>query len=482
MYNKNFSKRLLQLRTQHNMTQKQLADYLNISDRAVSKWENDISVPSFDNLISLSKIFCVSIESLFTSENEFSNNSEPEKKSGMESLKELYRIGCGPSSSHTIGPERICKYFLKKHPDADSFEITLYGSLAKTGKGHGTDRIIKKTIAPKPVKITFDYSDEKLPHPNTLDITVLKDNTVIDQQRACSIGGGKFEIVGSKDIDAPRVYPLSTFKDIAEYCSKNGLRLYEYVEMCEGADIRDYIRTVWANMKNSIQCGLKADGILPGTLQVSRKAKTLLSSEHMDETAETRENRLISAYAFAVSEQNASGETIVTAPTSGSAGVLPSVLFYEQQRRKYSDDEIINAIMTAGIIGNLIKTNASISGAECGCQAEIGTACAMASAALGELFNLSIDKIEYAAEISIEHHLGLTCDPICGYVQIPCIERNAVAAMRAINSINIANFLSGTRKISFDKVVSVMKKTGLDISKRYKETSEGGLAEITLSN
>ena len=482
MNKNNFPEKLLFLRTKNKMTQKQLAKYLNVSDRAISKWESGISNPAIDNLISLSKLFNTSIDSLFISDKKVKRNTEIVNKTGMESLKELYRIGHGPSSSHTIGPERICKHFLNEYPQADAFEIVLYGSLAKTGKGHGTDKVIEKTLYPKAVKITYNYSEDNLPHPNTLDITVLKDGKVLEKQCVCSIGGGKFEICGSKETEKYKVYSFSTLKEISEYCLKNNLRLYQYAEICEGEEIREYIRQIWDIMKNSIQSGLTAAGVLPGTLQVSKKAKKLLNSEHIDETPETKENRLISAYAFAVSEQNASGETIVTAPTCGSAGVLPAVLFYEQQKKGFSDEQIINSILTAGIIGNLIKTNASISGAECGCQAEIGSACAMASAALGELFGLSMDKIEYAAEIAIEHHLGLTCDPICGYVQIPCIERNAVAAMRAINAINIASFLSGTRKISFDNVVSVMKKTGLDISKRYKETSEAGLAEIIINN
>ncbi len=233
-------------------------------------------------------------------------------------------------------------------------------------------------------------------------------------------------------------------------------------------------------MKISIKTGLNSEGILSGGLEVQKKAKTLFNSQHIDETAETRQNRMVCAYAFAVSEQNADGETIVTAPTCGAAGVLPAVLYYHQQKNGFSDLEICNALITAGIIGNLIKTNASISGAECGCQAEIGSACAMASAALAELFGLTIDKIEYAAEIAIEHHLGLTCDPICGLVQIPCIERNAVAAMRAINAVNLSSFLWNTRKISLDRVIQTMKETGLDLHSHYKETSEGGLAKIKL--
>jgi L-serine dehydratase len=251
--------------------------------------------------------------------------------------------------------------------------------------------------------------------------------------------------------------------------------------MVEGPSIWLYLEDVWTQMKKSIREGIYADGILPGGLNVHKRAKHLYHQQHIDESAETRENREVCAYAFAVSEQNADGKTIVTAPTCGSAGVMPAVLYYQQLKRGCSDIEILRALATGGLIGNLIKTNASISGSECGCQAEIGSACAMAAAALGELFKLNLDKIEYAAEIAIEHHLGLTCDPICGLVQIPCIERNAVAAMRAINSVSLASFLSDTRKISLDEAIKVMKQTGLDISKRYKETSDGGLATLEVN-
>jgi L-serine dehydratase len=231
-------------------------------------------------------------------------------------------------------------------------------------------------------------------------------------------------------------------------------------------------------MKSAIAAGVKAKGVLPGGLGVERKANVLYRKHHIDESAETRENRLVCAYAFAVSEENAGGGTIVTAPTCGACGVLPAVLKYMQERRKFTDDEIIRALATAGVIGNLIKTNASISGAECGCQAEIGSACCMAAAALGELYGMELFQIEYAAEIAMEHHLGLTCDPIGGLVQIPCIERNADAAMRAINAVSLANFLSDSRKISFDLVVRTMYETGKDMSRRYRETSEGGLANL----
>lgn len=398
----------------------------------------------------------------------------------MESLKELYKIGRGPSSSHTMGPEKACKIFQKHNPEADRFEAILYGSLSKTGVGHGTDKVIKVTFEPTPCDVIFNNDEIELPHPNTMDLIAYKDGIEIKKIRVLSVGGGKVEIVGYKNVDPPKIYDLSTFSEIAEHCKKNHMRLWQYVEEVEGIEIRDYLLKIWNQMKLSIHIGLETEGVLPGGLNVKRKAKKLYSHQHIDESAQTKENRVVSAYAFAVSEQNADGEVIVTAPTCGSAGVMPSVLYYQQMKRGYTDLEIIRALETGGIIGNLIKTNASISGSECGCQAEIGTACAMASAALGELFGLETDKIEYAAEIAIEHHLGLTCDPICGLVQIPCIERNAVAAMRAINAVSLASFLSDTRKISVDEVIEVMRMTGKDIPGRYRETAEGGLATLSI--
>ncbi len=398
----------------------------------------------------------------------------------MESLKELYKIGRGPSSSHTMGPEKACRIFKKHTPNADRFEAILYGSLSKTGVGHGTDRVIKITLDPIPCDVVFNDEEIELPHPNTMDLIAFKNGEVINRIRVLSVGGGKIEIIGHKNVDPPKIYDLNSFHEISEHCKQNHMKLWQYVEEVEGIEIRDYLMKIWNQMKSSIHIGLSTEGVLPGGLEVKRKAKRLYSHQHIDESAQTKENREVSAYAFAVSEQNADGEVIVTAPTCGSAGVMPAVLYYQQMKRGYSDLEIVRALETGGIIGNLIKTNASISGSECGCQAEIGTACAMASAALGELFSLEIDKIEYAAEIAIEHHLGLTCDPICGLVQIPCIERNAVAAMRAINAVSLASFLSDTRKISVDEVIEVMRMTGKDIPGRYRETAEGGLATLKI--
>ena len=397
---------------------------------------------------------------------------------GMESVDQLYRIGRGPSSSHTIGPERACILIKERYPEADRFVVELYGSLAKTGKGHGTDVVINKTFLPVKSEVIYKLDAENIPHPNTMDISAFKDDCLLGKVRVMSIGGGRIHFEGEEEAKAPSVYSLNKFHDIADYCNSKMIRLWQFVEENEGPEVWDYLQTVWETMKDSIRRGLNDDGVLPGGLDVHKKAKSLYNNQHVDESQQTKENRLVCSYAFAVSEQNASGETIVTAPTCGAAGVLPAVLFYNQMKNGYTDRQILRALATAGLIGNIIKTNASISGAECGCQAEIGSACAMAAAGLAELFELHIEKIEYAAEIAIEHHLGLTCDPICGLVQIPCIERNAVAAMRAINAVNLASFLWDTRKISFDRVVQTMKETGHDLKSSYRETSEAGLAKI----
>jgi L-serine dehydratase len=294
-----------------------------------------------------------------------------------------------------------------------------------------------------------------------------------------SIGGGEIKIVGEDDEgESADVYEKNSFTEIAKECKERNIRLSDYVLEHEDGDFPAFLLEVWHTMRNAIREGLTRTGVLPGGLGVKRKAQRLHNQRHIDESPQTRENRLVCSYAFAVSEQNADCGTIVTAPTCGSCGVLPAVLCYMQEKNGFSDKDIIRALSVAGIVGQLVATNASVSGAECGCQAEVGTACSMAAAALAELFEMGIDQIEYAAEISLEHHLGLTCDPVCGLVQIPCIERNAVAAMRAINSLSLANFLSDSRKISFDLVVETMYQTGIDLSHIYRETGEGGLAKL----
>ena len=393
----------------------------------------------------------------------------------MRSLKELYRIGKGPSSSHTIGPERACMLFLAENPHADAFIVRLYGSLAKTGEGHGTGRIIESVL--KNVTIECDEQTD-CPHPNTMDFIAYMGGSKVAEMRVYSVGGGAINIEGRTSEEGKDVYPLRTMSEIRAYCEKKGIRLCDYVFECEGVELREYLLDVWKAMQAAVARGVQQTGILPGGLEVERRAKILYDGIVENEGAEIRENRLVCAYAFAVSEENAAGGTIVTAPTCGACGVLPAVLKYSHEKSGYSDEQIVNALATAGLVGNLIKTNASISGAECGCQAEIGSACCMATAALAELRGLSLGQIEYAAEVAMEHHLGLTCDPICGLVQIPCIERNAVAAMRAINAASLAYFLSDSRKISFDLVVKTMYETGKDLNKSYRETAEGGLAKL----
>ncbi len=397
----------------------------------------------------------------------------------MRSIREIYKIGKGPSSSHTMGPERAAHIFKNEHPEAEGFQVILYGSLSKTGVGHGTDRVLREVLSPLPTEIVF--SKESLPscHPNTLDFIAIKNSEEYDRLRVESIGGGDILIPGREDIQGEEVYPENSFAEIADFCKWRYINtLSQYVEMNEGPEIWDFLRGVWAAMKQSIADGLAATGTLPGGLGVQRKAKFLYEQELETEVPQVRECRIICAYAYAVTEQNADNGTIVTAPTCGACGVLPAVLKYVQETRGLSDEQIIRGLATAGIIGNLTKHNASISGAECGCQAEVGTACSMAAAALAELYGLNLDQVEYAAEMAMEHHLGLTCDPICGLVQIPCIERNAVAAMRAMNACNLSYFLCGTRNISYDMVCKAMKETGLNLSHQYKETSEGGLARI----
>ncbi len=469
--------KIKELRKKNKMSQKELGKHLGITDRAVSKWESGLSKPSGQNLIFLSKLFNAPVEYFFSRDKEIKCESI---SSGMESITELYKIGRGPSSSHTIGPEKACVIFKNRNTKADRFLAILYGSLAKTGKGHGTDTVIKKTFLPYDSSVEFNYIESDILHPNTMELISFKGETQLEKVRVFSVGGGS--IVFEDDTFTPpkKIYKYNSFSEIAKYCESKYIRLWNYAMENENEDFMQYMQNIWEAMKASIKRGIEDSGTLPGGLEVQKKAKSLFNSQHIDETAETRENRMVCAYVFAVGEQNASGETIVTAPTCGAAGIVPSVLYYQQQKNNFSDEKIVRALITAGIIGNLIKTKASISGAECGCQAEVGSACAMAAAALAELFELSIEKIEYAAEIAIEHHLGLTCDPICGLVQIPCIERNAVAAMRAINAVNLANFLWNTRKISLDRVIQTMKETGRDMHTAYKETSEGGLAKIDI--
>lgn len=398
----------------------------------------------------------------------------------MQSIRDIYKIGKGPSSSHTMGPAKAAAIFRRDTPEADAYQVFLYGSLAKTGKGHGTDRAVMETLAPVPTEVIFSQEEpEEFKHPNTLDFAALKGGEEFARQRFYSIGGGDLMIEGQPEPKkAEETYPENSFAEIKEFCEFRYVSLVDYVEMNEGREIWDYLREIWAVMQKSVQEGLSVTGELPGGLHIARKAKSIYDHILINKHPEVVECQLVCSYAYAVSEQNADNGTVVTAPTCGSCGVLPAVLYYLKDKRGLTDEDIIHALGVAGLFGELAKRNASVSGAECGCQAEIGVACSMSAAALGYLFGYSIKMIEYAAEVALEHHLGLTCDPICGLVQIPCIERNAVAAMRALNSANLAYFLSDTRRISYDMVLRTMYETGIHMNRSYRETAEGGLARI----
>jgi L-serine dehydratase len=377
-----------------------------------------------------------------------------------------------------MGPNNAARIFGERHPDAARFEVTLYGSLAATGKGHMTDVAILEALEPiGPVKIIWEASRVLDYHPNGMLFKAFgADDTLQEEWTVFSIGGGALSEGPGKEMSkSGEVYDLNTLTDIIEWCDANGRSIWEYVEICEGHEIWDYLQEIWEAMKASVTRGLNNEGRLPGPLNLSRKA----SKYHVKALGyqpNLRSRGLVFAYALAVSEENASGGTIVTAPTCGSSGVIPGVLYHLSNGHAFSDTKILRALATAGIIGNVVKQNASISGAEVGCQGEVGVACAMASAAACQLFGGSPYQVEYAAEMGLEHHLGMTCDPVCGLVQIPCIERNAFAATRALDSNIFSTFSDGRHRISFDHVVEVMKRTGKDLPSLYKETSAGGLA------
>lgn len=398
----------------------------------------------------------------------------------MKSIKEIYRIGTGPSSSHTMGPRKAAEIFLQRNPEAAQFKVILYGSLAATGKGHMTNIAITETLQPiAPVEIIWKPKIFLPFHPNGMTfISLDKEDKETDKWTVFSIGGGALaeENDGKNSINTPDVYSMNHMTEILQWCERTGKSYWEYVKECEESDIWDYLAEVWKAMKESIQRGLDNEGVLPGPLNLRRKASTYyIRASGYKSSLQSR--GLVFAYALAVSEENASGGVIVTAPTCGSCGVVPAVLYHLQKSREFSDIRILRALATAGLIGNIVKHNASISGAEAGCQAEVGTACSMASAAANQLFGGSPSQIEYAAEMGLEHHLGMTCDPVCGLVQIPCIERNAYAAARALDANLYSSFTDGMHRVSFDKVVAVMKETGNDLPSLYKETSEGGLAK-----
>ena len=395
----------------------------------------------------------------------------------MYSLKELYRIGHGPSSSHTMGPRNAATQFLARNVESPRFEVTLYGSLAATGKCHMTDQAILEVLGNERTTIIWEPKEFLPFHPNGMKFCAL-DTTgkCTDKWTVYSVGGGALAEEGQAPVEHKQVYEMNTATDILSWCISTGKSYWEYVEECEGPEIWDYLREVWYTMKNAVQHGLEQEGVLPGPLALRRKAANYyVKAEGYQQSMRTR--GFLFAYALAVSEENAAGGKIVTAPTCGSCGVLPAVLYHLYKSRDFSEQRIIRALATAGLFGNIVKTNASISGAEVGCQGEVGVACAMAAAAAAQLFGGMPSQIEYAAEMGLEHHLGLTCDPVCGLVQIPCIERNAYAAARAMDANSYAMFTDGVHRVSFDKVVEVMKKTGHDLPSLYKETAEGGLAQ-----
>ena len=390
----------------------------------------------------------------------------------MDSLVELYKIGHGPSSSHTMGPAKACQYLKEHFPETTRFEITLYGSLALTGKGHLTDIIILNELGPN-TKIVFDIKS-KVKHPNTFITKVFNDEKLIKQITFISLGGGSISIDGKVEESNKDIYPFHNFEEIKRYACENNISLDKVVDRFENID--EYLKKVYFQMDKTITDGLTKDGVLPGKLQVKRKAKIIYSSLHEDDGHE-KVIRLLSAYAYACSEENASGAIVVTSPTCGSSGVLASAFYYYYHDKNTPIEKIIEALKVGGLIGNVIKHNASIAGAYAGCQSEIGSACSMAAAAICFLEGGNIKQIEYASEIAMEHHLGLTCDPVEGMVQIPCIERNAVATLRAFDAAYLATILSSLSQVSFDTVVETMYQTGKDLKNAYKETSKGGLAK-----
>ena len=397
----------------------------------------------------------------------------------MESITRLYKIGYGPSSSHTMGPRKAAENFASRHGDARRFEVTLYGSLAATGKGHLTDKAILDILAPIAQTDIVWKPEIFLPfHPNGMTFKSYDaDGKETDTDTVFSIGGGDICHAGERVSAGNDVYVMSTIKEILDWCENTGHSYWEYVDLCEGPGVWDYLQEVWNTMKEAVERGIEAEGVLPGGLGVRRKAVTYYVHA-AGYNSNLKSRGLVYAYALAVSEENAAGGKIVTAPTCGSSGIVPAVLYHLYTSKNFSEKRILRALATAGIFGNVVKANASVSGAEVGCQGEVGVACAMAAAAASQLFGGSPAQIEYSAEMGLEHHLGLTCDPVCGLVQIPCIERNAYAAARALDANLYAAFSDGHHSVSFDRIVEVMKQTGHDIPSLYKETAKGGLAVI----
>lgn len=395
----------------------------------------------------------------------------------MKSLRSLFRIGLGPSSSHTMGPNRAAKIFAERCPNVDLYKVTLYGSLAATGEGHMTDKAILEVLSPiAKVELIWEPTTFLPFHPNGMKFEGIKDDKSIDEWTIYSIGGGELANENTTKCEED-IYPLTTLHDIMEWCDETGCSYWEYVEKYEGPEIWDFLANVWNTMKSTITRGLEHEGVLPGGLGIQRKACTYLLKA-ASYSSSVKSKAKVYAYALATSEENASGTEVVTAPTCGSCGVLPAVLYHLYQEHVSSEPRILRALATAGLFGNIAKENASISGADVGCQGEVGVACAMAAAAACQLFGGTITQIEYAAEMGLEHHLGLTCDPMCGLVQVPCIERNAIAASRALDACTYAALSDGKHKIDYDRIVEVMRETGHDLPSLYKETSTGGIAKI----
>ena len=396
----------------------------------------------------------------------------------MQSLRKLYKIGMGPSSSHTMGPRNAAEKFHVKYPQAVSFRVVLYGSLAATGKGHLTDFTIKEAFYPKAVEIVWDNRTPMPLHPNALRLEALdKAGHTLGEEVVYSIGGGEIRTGQNIREQADTVYPHKSMEEILQFTAKQKMLLWEYVEEFEGAAIWDFLSSVWQTMQGTMERGLEKRGVLPGGLNLERKARRYLYNAELSPQYLRRMNNLF-AYALACAEENASGAQVVTAPTCGSCGVVPSVCRIIKEIYGFEDITIIHALGTAGIFGNLAKTNASISGAEVGCQGEIGVACAMAAAAACQLEGGDNRRIAYAAEMGLEHHLGLTCDPVNGLVQIPCIERNALASSRALDCATYALMSDGEHRVSYDDVLATMMQTGLDMKRDYRETARGGLARF----
>ncbi len=396
----------------------------------------------------------------------------------MDSLKELFKIGKGPSSSHTMGPERAAKIFKEKHKDIKKFKVELYGSLALTGKGHLTDWIIIETLKPANVEIIWKSEEILTFHPNGMKFFALsEDEKIIDTWTVFSVGGGTIVEENQDFSNIKQVYPEKCMDEIKLWCEREKKELWEYVEAHEGKEVWNYLDEIWQAMQSAVEKGIATSGVLPGKLRVARRAQTFYRKARQNISKNGLTGRIF-AYTLAVSEENAAGGQVVTAPTCGASGVIPGLLYSLKEEYNLSKEEIEKSLAVAGIVGNIIKKNATISGAEGGCQAEIGSACAMAAAMTCFIMGGSIDQIEYAAEVGLEHHLGMTCDPIGGYVQIPCIERNAVAATRAMDSATYALYTDGKHIVSFDQVVATMKQTGLDMKSEYRETSLGGLARL----